>query len=222
MKDNRSRVALTISGEADYYIKGGFGKPVTVLVQEISKTGLRFITVEKLNEGEELDLTIRVTETAKPIFAVGEVLWQKDLASRFLKDTCVKFTDINKENESLLLKLIYQFTQSKGLKREHIRCPLITDVIYSNLNELGKQKRCISGDICVEGMRLFIEEDLRIDTLLSLKFALPDDSEMISARGIIVWRKEDLSKMVGVRFKNLEETYREKIISFVTKKISEI
>ena len=122
MKRERSRISLSISGEAFYKIVGFHVPPVDVIVREISKSGLKFVTSNTIEPESLMEITIKVTSISEPIHAVAKVLWQRKLTSKFLFDTCVKFIKINDENSNRLVKYIYDYASASVISREYARC----------------------------------------------------------------------------------------------------
>jgi len=50
MEERRSRISLSISGEASYRIIGSPALPIDVMVSEISKSGLKFVTSKEIEQ----------------------------------------------------------------------------------------------------------------------------------------------------------------------------
>jgi len=219
MEEKRSRVCLSISGEANYRIKGHIGPPTSVLVREISRNGLRFVAAEPLQQGLVIELNIRITNIADTIYAVGKVLWQRQLTSRFLLDTCIKFTILNEESQGRLISYIYQFAECSIISREHVRCPLITDVKYQILSKNKVEKKAVSGDIAVVGMKLFVEELLDIDAKMNLIFSLPGENLDIHIKGAVVWKREESNKTLGVKFTEILDEDKQKILTYINNKL---
>ncbi|MBI4846781.1 MAG: PilZ domain-containing protein [Candidatus Omnitrophica bacterium] len=214
MENKRTRVF--VSAEANYKIKGQVSPPVTVLVREVSRFGLRFVTADVLEKDTVLELFLKLTNISDPIYVVGKVLWQRVVLSKFLRDTCIKFSTLEASHEGWLINYISQLSESKGVSRKHMRCSLITDVLFS-CTKNNTQGKCVSGDIGVEGMRLLLLEKMEIDTELLLSFAFNDKSSTISILGKVVWYREGSSKMAGIKFINIAEENRKKITGYITK-----
>ncbi|MBM3246442.1 MAG: PilZ domain-containing protein [Candidatus Omnitrophica bacterium] len=84
-----------------------------------------------------------------------------------------------------------------------------------------------SKDISAGGIRIVTLEKLNPETMLDLKFWLPDSREAISAAGKVVWAEEftvgnlKSSKAceTGVEFISISEEDREKIKQFVIERL---
>lgn len=217
MREKRDRVSLPISGEANYKIQGAINPPITVLVREISGTGLRFITTEPLANGTLLNLTIKITNAFDPMPAVGKVLWQRKISSKYLLDTCVKFVSIEADKEAKLVQYIRQFAKTFSIGRENIRCPLITDVRYNLVHNPEIENNCVSGDIGVLGIKLFVKGKLDINTNLKMAFELPDGQGLVMSLGRIVWTSQQSNEVfcVGLKFIELKEQDKERIYNYI-------
>ena len=85
----------------------GSGYKEACRIKNISKEGALVIINRKLNEGDEINLSMDVPGDNVPIFASGEVAWQKDSTHSDKYDTGVKFTKINSLDKGRLLEYIY-------------------------------------------------------------------------------------------------------------------
>ena len=139
--------------------------------------------------------------------------------SRFLFDTCVKFVSLDTNHENRLLNYIYQFSESKGASRAQIRCSLVTDVTYVNTLEPDKQRKALSADIGIEGMRLFVDENSEINHILRLVFSLPDGLPALSVEGKIVWKREGKKTILGLKFIGLHEYDKKRINLYIKSKL---
>lgn len=221
MEERRSRISLSISGEATYKTVDSSFPPVDVMVSEISKTGLRFITSELLEPRTLIDITINITSISDPIKAVAHVLWQRKLSSRFLLDTAAKFIKINNENSNRLIKYIYEYAASSVISREYVRCSLITEIDCINIGEHGEKRKCLSADIGVKGMKLFVDDMPEVGREMLLTFKLPDrHSEELALKGKVVWCRKGAVNVCGLRFEDLSDRDLKRIISYVESKLS--
>ncbi len=222
MKERRSRVSLSISGEATYKIIGSLAAPVDVIVSEISKSGLKFVASNEIEPNTLIVLNINITSISEPIQAVAKVLWQRKLSSRFLLDTCVKFIKINDENSNRLVKYIYEYAASSVISREYVRCSLITELKFSAVDAEDIKGKCLSADIGVKGMKLLVAQILDVGRELMLNFNLPDDNpESLNLKGKIVWARKGANNVLGVRFEKLSEIDYNRIVSYVEAKLSQ-
>ena len=86
----------------------GSGHKETCKVKNISKEGALLVLDRKLSEGDEINLSMDVPGDNVPIFASGEVTWQRGQALQNDKyDTGVRFTKINNLDKGRLLEYIY-------------------------------------------------------------------------------------------------------------------
>ena len=76
-------------------------------VKNISKEGALVIVDKKLREGAEINLSVDVPGDNVPIFAFGEVAWQKHSGEDNLYQTGVKFKSIDNHDKGRLLEYIY-------------------------------------------------------------------------------------------------------------------
>ncbi|MFH1093559.1 MAG: PilZ domain-containing protein [Candidatus Omnitrophota bacterium] len=221
MKERRSRIGLSVSGEATYKISGSAFPPVDVIVSEISKSGLKFITSNIINPETLIELTIKITSISEPIQAVAQVLWQRKLSSRFLLDTSAKFIKINEGNSKRLVKYIYEYAASSVISREYVRCSLITEVNFFDFNDKDIKGTCLSTDIGVKGMKLLVEDMIDVGRELMLTFNLPDDNlQFFKLKGKVVWVRKGANNVLGVRFEKLSEIDLNRIIRYVEAKLS--
>lgn len=212
--------AISISGEATYKISGLPLAPVDVIVREISKDGLKFVTSSTLEPDTQIELNIKITSIVDPIHATARVLWQRKLSSKFLLDTSVEFIKIDDESTNKLVKYIYEYAASSVISREFLRVSLITDVTFYDLSNENIKVKCLSADIGVKGMKLIVAEMTAVDTYLMLKFNLPDDLPELSLKGKVVWAKEGADNVLGIRFDKLEDEVLNRVIKYVEAQVS--
>lgn len=207
---------LAISGEVNYKIRNSIAMPVTVMIYEISGVGVKFVTSETLEPETLLEMELRVTETSDPISAIGKVVDQKIGQSKFLLNTEVEFTEIDAKYESRLLHFINNFADDIKVKRTMPRCSMMTNVYYSHLSDAANQGTCISADICMIGMKLYISEDMPVGTKIRLTFTMPDKyAPPVAVIGEVVWKKKEPQKMIGLKFVGFEEYAEERIYNYI-------
>ncbi|MCG2711019.1 MAG: PilZ domain-containing protein [Candidatus Omnitrophica bacterium] len=222
MLGRRSRISLSISGEATYKIIGFPLSHVDVIVREISKNGLKFVTSNAIEQGTLIELSIKLTSISEPIQAVAKVLWQRKLSSRFLLDTCVKFIEINDKNSNKLVRYIYEYAASSVISREYVRCSLITEVNFFDLNAENIKGKCLSADIGVKGMKLLVQDMLDVGRELMLNFNLLDGNpEPLNLNGKVAWARKGANNVLGVCFKKLSESDLNRIVRYVEAKLSQ-
>lgn len=109
-------------------------------------------------------------------------------------------------------------------RREFLRINDDLPIKYSKALKKEPFDVAMRENISGGGIKLILEEDLSVGTILALRIDIPDEEELhtIFATGQVVWsRKEDEEKYgVGIQFINIEEEDREKILEYVKKKIN--
>ncbi len=222
MDEKIIRTVISISGEATYKISGSALAPVDVIVREISKTGLKFVTSTNLEPETKIDLIIKIVSILDPIHAVAKVLWQRKMSSKFILDTNVEFIKIDDENSNRLVKYIYEYAASSVISREYARCSLLSEVSFFDLKEENIKIKCLSADIGVKGMKILVKKSINLDTFLMLNFTLPDDNpEFLSLMGKVVWAQKGSNNVLGVRFEKLSDEDLNRIIRYVELKLSQ-
>ena len=76
-------------------------------VVNISKEGALVVLDKELRAGDEVRLSVDVPGDNIPIFAAGQVAWQRESNSTNMFDTGIKFTNIDSTNRGRLLEYIY-------------------------------------------------------------------------------------------------------------------
>ena len=220
-KEDRSRIFLAISGEATYKIKGAQTPPIGVFVNEISKSGLRFVTANLIQPETLLEVTLKITTMSEPIHVIAKVLWQRQLSSRFLSDTCIKFVHIEEKASNKLVKYIHEYAAFSVIDREYVRCSLITDVEFFEIDDEAKKGKCMSADIGVKGMKLFVENIIEPGTRLMLQFSLPDNNpEKFIVKCKVAWSRKWADNVLGIGFDKLPEDYFHRIVRHVETTLS--
>ncbi|MBU4305430.1 MAG: PilZ domain-containing protein [Candidatus Omnitrophica bacterium] len=218
MAEQQKNKTLTISGEATCKIQGSIGPPVSVLVREISVVGVKFVTTQKIPPNTPLEMSIRVTDDSDAIIVTGKVAWQADdETSRFLVDTYVVFTDLSAKNEGRLLNYITRSADSIKADRLHVRAPMISLVRYAKADSPDKKNDAFSGDIGVEGMKLFTNEDIPIDVELNVSFNLPHGRGMVSTRAKVVWIDKTSKGVspIGIKFLDIQANDQKRILRYI-------
>ncbi|MCM8813955.1 MAG: PilZ domain-containing protein [Candidatus Omnitrophica bacterium] len=212
---------MAISGEATYRIAQTLSLPVTVLTREMNRDGLHFVTTEKLNPGTVLELKIKILNMSEPFEVQGKVLWQRKVSSQFLLDTFVEFLGLSDSAaEHKLLAYISRIAEWKTVNREHVRCPMITDVTWK-LPGRPEAHRAASGDIGRAGMKLFLSEDIPQNVPLDFSFAFPGNPAVCSVAGQVVWKSRGQTNFAGVKFLEVPPALKEIILEYIDKSIKE-
>ena len=89
--------------------------------------------------------------------------------------------------------------QEKKEKRKYYRVGLSTRVTYNVIGESEEQKHMSAKDISGGGIRIPLNENLKVGTLLNIKIEFLNKHESVSAKGKIVW--------IRLAFDNLEFFY---------------
>jgi len=214
-RERRGFARLYVGVEAIYRQKD---KENTVLVQDISISGVRFISNEDLDENLELYFTLNIPDLAVPITATGKVIWQKKFSESFY-DTGIEFINMDLKARETLSEYIKQSLGRVEENREFVRSNLSTMVSYKLASNPAEEKRCISVDISPTGVKVFIKEKLENNTELDMSFLLPEDKELIVAKGKVIWCRDREEKFCecGIEFIEIEGKYVDKINHYVKK-----
>jgi c-di-GMP-binding flagellar brake protein YcgR len=217
-RERRGFARLYVGVEAIYRQKVINGTENKVLVQDISVSGVRFISSEHLANNTLLEFSLTIPDIPLPVTALGKVMWQKRFSESFY-DTGIEFTEINPQLRETLSKYIKSALGRVEEHREFVRANLSTMIAYRCLNNLDEEKRCISVDISPSGLKVFMKEGLETGTCLALCFTLPDEPQAIKAEGKIIWvraREEQFSE-AGIEFTQLNDEFSESINAYVKK-----
>ena len=107
-------------------------------------------------------------------------------------------------------------------RRKFPRLNAVVNVEYSIIGEGPLKYTESTKNIGAGGICLIVYEEIKINTLLSLKFFLPDSNEPIQAKGRVVWKGEfsissDQIRRydLGIEFVEIGEEDRERISKYV-------
>jgi c-di-GMP-binding flagellar brake protein YcgR len=217
-RERRGFARLYVGVEANYKQKDSAGDGTTVLVQDISLSGVRFISGEALTENSILQFSLRIPDFKMPITADGKVVWQKKFSESFF-DTGIDFIDLDQQSRQTLSDYIQKALGRVKENREFVRSNLSTMITYKVSDNPGEEKRCISVDISPTGIKVFAKEKLMPETELNLSFSLPEEEDIITARGKVMWAKEREEKFseIGIEFTQIDEVFIHKINDYVKK-----
>jgi len=215
-QERRGFARLYVGVEAVYKSNEGSQPENKVLVQDISVSGVRFISNEIIREGAVLNFTLNIPTISMPITATGKVVWQKKFSESFY-DTGIEFCDLSDQLRQTLLAYIEKALGRVEEHREYVRANLSTMIVYQRLDKVSTENRCISVDISPTGLKVFMKEILEDGTLLRINFNLPDIPQPIMAQGKIIWHKvrEDQFNEAGIEFTNVDDADIEKINAYV-------
>lgn len=223
MNEDKSSTRLPLSCEANYKMMGDFAPPNTVSVTEISESGFKFVTTQKIPQDRPIEVMIKVTETSHPLLATGKVVWQKNISSKYLLDTCVEFIRISPQHKSRLLSYINNFAEHIKFKRDAVRCSMMTEVRYTVLDGTDKTATtCLSGDVGIKGLKLHAEEQIDVNTNVRVVFNLPGEKGFIQAKGRVAWKQEEQGNIlaIGVEFTDIKNEDKERILQFINSRLS--
>ena len=88
-------------------------------------------------------------------------------------------------------------------------------------------KTSFTENICPVGISLLVDEEIKINTLLSLKIYLPGSKDVIEAKGRVVWtrlssflsREKRKHYDLGIEFVEIDESDRKRIWQYVLEHI---
>ncbi len=191
-------------------------KENTVLVQDISISGVRFISNEVLDQNIAVDFNLSIPDLPETISATGKVIWQRKFSESFC-DIGLEFTHMEADSRQMLSNYIKKALGRVDEHREYVRSNLSTMVTYKVSSNPGEEKRCISVDVSPTGMKVFAKELLKNEEVLDLFFNLPDEEEAIHAKGKVIWAKEREEKFseFGIEFIEIDDASVDKINRYV-------
>ena len=76
-------------------------------IANISKEGALVLLDKKMKAGDEIRLSLDVPGDNVPVFASGQVAWQRESNSTNMFDTGIQFTNMDSSNKGRLLEYIY-------------------------------------------------------------------------------------------------------------------
>ena len=212
-RERRGFARLYVGVEAVYKQED---KENTVLVQDISVSGVRFIASEILDLSREVSFSLSIPGLSKVIIAKGKVSWQKKFSESFY-DTGLEFSHMDSESRVILAAYIKNALGRVDEHRIYVRSNLSTMIIYKMQSKPDEEKRCISVDISPTGMKVFARELIKSDEILELSFTLPEDENPIEVQGKVMWikdREENFSEC-GIEFTSIDDESISKINSYV-------
>jgi c-di-GMP-binding flagellar brake protein YcgR len=218
-RERRSFARLYVGVEANYKPTESPEAEKTVLVQDISLSGVRFISNEVLSENMELNFTLNIPDIPQPLSTMGKVVWQKKFSDSYY-DTGIDFFDLEESAKQALTLYINRSLGRVKENRDFIRSNLSTMVTYKLTDEPeAEENRCISVDISPSGIKVFSKQALAAGTNIQLSFCLPDDTELISAQGKVMWSKitEEKFAEIGIEFTDIDHQGTSKINAYVRK-----
>ncbi|MCG2711018.1 MAG: PilZ domain-containing protein [Candidatus Omnitrophica bacterium] len=220
---SEERESLKVSGEATYMVEGSISPPVSVMLSEIGVNGIKFVTTEKLQNNLVLDMMIKVSDDSDPIPAKGKVVWQGQGLSRFLLDTNIEFTRIDPKGKSRIASFINDSVKNIKAGRLNVRCPMTVETTYRLFVTPYVQKRCESGDIGLEGMRLLVEENIEVGSDMKIRFDLPHGWGVVTVSATVAWKGKPMDRIIpiGVKFIDIQNEAKKRILHYIDYTLSQ-
>ncbi|MBU1044754.1 MAG: PilZ domain-containing protein [Candidatus Omnitrophica bacterium] len=232
MPNAYEHVFLTAATDVFYKITQDNSKHESnALVTEVSSSGLKFVNTELILPNTILDLKIILDHHTAPLLAQARVLWQRQANSillnvhtgkGYLHNTAVVFTDFSEQDKINLNSYIQKFSQTIACNRAHLRWPLVLDAEFYLLNKDKNRKYdCVIGDIGIEGVKLFSNIDIPLNSIIKLIFSLPDAFGSFNIRGTIVRKVETKHNIwaLGIEFSGIKIQEKEIIIDFISSRL---
>lgn len=220
---SEERKSLKVSGETTYQVKGGISPPVSVMLSEIGVESIKFVTTEKLQNDLVLELMIKVSDGSDQIPAQGKVVWQGHGSSKFLLDTDIIFTHIDAKDKSRIANFINNSVKNIKVSRLNVRCPMTVETTYSLFVTPDVQKKCESGDIGVQGMKLSVEENIEIGSDMKIRFDLPRGWGVVTVSANVVWKGKQMDSIIpiGVKFIDIQNQAKKRILHYIDYTLSQ-
>lgn len=217
-RERRGFARLYVGIEAAYQQEGKDNGQNTVLVQDISVSGVRFISNEVLKVDTILSFTLNIPDIKFPITASGKVVWQRKFSDSFY-DTGIEFTQMPTELRQTLSNYIQQILGRVQENRQFVRCNLSTMISYRLANFPDLVSRGITVDISPTGLKIILKQRLEKGEKLKFEFTLPDESVPIFAEGTIIWCQvtSDNFYECGIEFTAIDDSQLELIDSYIKK-----
>jgi hypothetical protein len=226
-------VYLPISTDLYYKISDGTQSvPVDAMVTEVSSSGLKFITPEKIKPNSMIDITVFLDKKKSSFSSKSRVLWQRQVCSLFLNDpaqtgslhnTAIVFTDFDADKKKSYDSYIHKFSEKIASNRAHARLPLVLDAKFSkNPQNLNTLYDCVIGDIGIEGIKLYVIEEIKVGEKLAVVFDLPDGFGHMEISGQVVRRIEakNLIWALGIEFYDIRLEQKEMILEFISSRLT--
>ncbi|MCM8813956.1 MAG: PilZ domain-containing protein [Candidatus Omnitrophica bacterium] len=218
---DKTGTRLPLSCELTYKIVDWLNPPVAVFAQEISCREIVFITTAPLAAGTKLDLSLLVTSDSDPVNVRGTVFSQEQIASKFLFRTTVRIENIDEQCNQHLFQFLKKASKNIKIKREFVRCPLVTQVRWSEERAPECVFSATSGDISAGGMKIFTERNISLQATLRVSFELTPVHGSVQVEGAVVWEQKRMGALyiVGGRFVRIRPYYRGMIVSYINSKL---
>lgn len=139
------------------------------------------------------------------------------------------------ENNIHLIILSSPEVIEKVQRREYFRLPISMEANYcllsetsqySNLKDIpsgyfNKMNKCITADISGGGIRIITREPVLVDRNILVSIKIPDDINLLCSVVRVEHDKIEKLYRVSLRFVNIDERVRDKIIKYIFDKLRE-
>ena len=80
----------------------------TAVTKDICVSGIRFTTIEKLQNGISVELKLKLPNIQNPVHAYGQIVWQKktNFEDNISTDVGIEFLNIEEDNKNTFLKYL--------------------------------------------------------------------------------------------------------------------
>ncbi|MCM8813088.1 MAG: PilZ domain-containing protein [Candidatus Omnitrophica bacterium] len=207
-QEKRSYARVYVGAEVGYRVAGTETRPGrdTILLQDISLSGMRFVANDAWRKDTVVGLTITLPELAVPLSVTAKVVWQKQLSASFF-DTGVEFQDMGKDVRGCLTEFIQKNLGRVEERRKSIRCNLSTMLTYTVLDGSNRTGACLTVDVSKSGLKVFCKDELPRSVPLALSFSLPDMDQDIRTEGTVVWARfrDEALWEIGITFQSISD-----------------
>jgi len=129
----------------------------------------------------------------------------------------VEFTEISLQDKGRLESYINHSVENIRTNRFHVRCPMAAKVKYRLQLEPQKKEYCESADIGSEGMKLYLREDVSLNSRINITFDIPNGRGELTAEGVVVWKgqERDGIRAIGLKFTDIMLRDKKRIMRFI-------
>ena len=105
----------------------------------------------------------------------------------------------------------------------NVRCPMTVETTYSLFVTPDVQKKCESGDIGVQGMKILVEENLKIGNDMKIRFDLPRGWGAVTVSATVVWEGKQMDGIIpiGVNFIDIQNQAKKRILHYIDYMLSQ-
>lgn len=209
-----------------FRVLGGFlGMWLDGLVQDLSAGGLRFISLQPVDQDAIIEFQLTLPGRMEPYSLTGRVLWVDSTRPDALEYGAV-FIDVADRQRAFIEELVQFLSSRKGetvTAKERRRWPRIEQafIVQYRCPARGETdwRTTPIKDLSMGGARLTTEHTYPPGSLLELQVQLPNLKPPIKLKGVVVWQRRVVhgSSMVehGVNFTPLEPAVRQELANVV-------